>query len=246
MFSRLSRLARAVRPLGGHKMQSEQCSTLATSCLPLKSAAPRCAVGFMSLSRRWTHSEQVIPLKPGAVPQYVIKCHGTHRQGLVKDVSTIIASRGASVAALQKVGLGTEYVMLMHVYSVDGGGYDEVLATDLRRAIGMSSSVHIGPLDNASRKMYETTESSWQLVIECPQRPGLVFEMATALADYGAMLPKIETRTVTRDGTVFFRLTGIVEALASRDAQALRTKLEAMHPTADVLLEETTNAMVFE
>ena len=227
-------------------MQSEQCSTLATSCLPLKSAEPRCAVGFMSLSRRWTHSEQVIPLKPGAVPQYVIKCHGTHRQGLVKDVSTIIASRGASVAALQKVGLGTEYVMLMHVYSVDGGGYDEVLATDLRRAIGMSSSVHIGPLDNASRKMYETTESSWQLVIECPQRPGLVYEMATALADYGAMLPKIETRTVTRDGTVFFRLTGIVEALASRDAQALRTKLEAMHPTADVLLEETTNAMVFE
>ena len=54
----------------------------------------------MSLSRRWTHSEQVIPLKPGAVPQYVIKCHGTHRQGLVKDVSTIIASRGASVAVL--------------------------------------------------------------------------------------------------------------------------------------------------
>ena len=78
----------------------------------------------MSMSRRWTHSEQVIPLKPGAIPQYVIKCHGTHRQGLVKDVSTIIASRGASVAALQKVGLGTEYVMLMHVYSVDGGGWD--------------------------------------------------------------------------------------------------------------------------
>ena len=44
---------------------------------------------------RWTHSEQVIPLKPGAIPQYVIKCHGTHRQGLVEDVSTIIASRGA-------------------------------------------------------------------------------------------------------------------------------------------------------
>ena len=135
----------------------------------------------------------------------------------------------------------------MHVYSVDGGGYDEVLATDLRRAIGMSSNVHIGPLDNASRKMYESPlESSWQLVIECPQRPGLVFEMATALADYGATLPKIETRTVVRDGTVFFRLTAIVEALASRDAQALRTKLEATHPTADVLLEETTNAMVFE
>ena len=44
-----------------------------------------------------------MPMRSNSIPQYILKTHGTHRAGLVTDIATIVASRGGSIAATQKI-----------------------------------------------------------------------------------------------------------------------------------------------
>ena len=217
------------------------------------------APGFPTVraGRQLTHSEQGMPLRLGAIPQYVVKAHGTHRTGLVTDLAGVIMARGASVAAMHKVALGTEYALIMHVYSVDGPGYDEDLIRELRRSIGMSSSVEISPLDFASRDAYAKSApaSTWRLDIECAQRTGLVFALSNILGGAGLSIPKIETTTVHVAEAVVFKLHALVEfppqspdeQRAAMDIDVLVAKLRGALPKdADVVFEQTTNSMLFE
>jgi predicted amino acid-binding ACT domain protein len=83
------------------------------------------------------------------VPQYVIKTHGVHRTGILKDVAGILAEAGVSIAATQKVALGTEYAMVLHAFHPDGEGHAEAISDEVRRALGASSEVRVKPLDHA-------------------------------------------------------------------------------------------------
>jgi len=152
------------------------------------------------------------PLSPNYIPQYVLRSEGAHRAGLLRDVSAVVAARGASVAATQKISLGSEYAMLMHICVPDGAD-DADLEGDLRRAIGASSKLSLSPLDAASRSIYEdrAPPKRGRLQIECAQRPGLVAHITSILGDRRCAIPKMSTRIVQRDDEVVFRLDADIE-----------------------------------
>ena len=69
--------------------------------------------------------------------------------GILKDVAGILAEAGVSIAATQKVALGTEYAMVLHAFHPDGEGHAEAISDEVRRALGASSEVRVKPLDHA-------------------------------------------------------------------------------------------------
>ena len=202
------------------------------------------------------------------VPQYVIKTHGVHRTGILKDVAGILAEAGVSIAATQKVALGTEYAMVLHAFHPDGEGHAEAISDEVRRALGASSEVRVKPLDHArarrrsfssrarefrfGRRATSTFASARvafrsrpapqaslqaylglgpverRLVIECPQRPGLIMAVTQLLGVEGCKIPKMETFTSVRDGVVMFHMEAAVHVPRGHDMDALTSKLRGV------------------
>ena len=200
------------------------------------------------------------------VPQYVIKTHGVHRTGILKDVAGILAEAGVSIAATQKVALGTEYAMVLHAFHPDGEGHAEAISDEVRRALGASSEVRVKPLDHARARrrsflsarvssrstrdvdvrerarFFSVTpapQASLQaylglgpverrLVIECPQRPGLIMAVTQLLGVEGCKIPKMETFTSVRDGVVMFHMEAAVHVPRGHDMDALTSKLRGV------------------
>lgn len=191
----------------------------------LARAAPRAAKALRLAGPRACLSSMNV----GDVPQYVIKTHGVHRTGILKDVAGILAEAGVSIAATQKVALGTEYAMVLHAFHPDGEGHAEAISDEVRRALGASSEVRVKPLDHASLQAYlGLGPVERRLVIECPQRPGLIMAVTQLLGVEGCKIPKMETFTSVRDGVVMFHMEAAVHVPRGHDMDALTSKLRGV------------------
>ena len=196
----------------------------------------------------------------------MIKTHGVHRTGILKDVAGILAEAGVSIAATQKVALGTEYAMVLHAFHPDGEGHADAISDEVRRALGASSEVRVKPLDHARarRRSFASARVSSRstrdvdvrerarrfsvtpapqaslqaylglgpverrLVIECPQRPGLIMAVTQLLGVEGCKIPKMETFTSVRDGVVMFHMEAAVHVPRGHDMDALTSKLRGV------------------
>mmetsp|Transcript_7612 Transcript_7612/g.24059 ORF Transcript_7612/g.24059 Transcript_7612/m.24059 type:complete len:222 (-) Transcript_7612:42-707(-) len=194
----------------------------------LARAAPRAAKALRLAGPRGNHA-CLSSMSVGDVPQYVIKTHGVHRTGILKDVAGILAEAGVSIAATQKVALGTEYAMVLHAFHPDGEGHAEAISDEVRRALGASSEVRVKPLDHASLQAYlGLGPVERRLVIECPQRPGLIMAVTQLLGVEGCKIPKMETFTSVRDGVVMFHMEAAVHVPRGHDMDALTSKLRGV------------------
>ncbi|KAH8074925.1 cGMP-dependent protein kinase [Aureococcus anophagefferens] len=146
-------------------------------------------------------------------PQYVIKTHGVHRTGILKDVAGILAEAGVSIAATQKVALGTEYAMVLHAFHPDGEGHAEAISDEA----SLQAYLGLGPVER-------------RLVIECPQRPGLIMAVTQLLGVEGCKIPKMETFTSVRDGVVMFHMEAAVHVPRGHDMDAADVEAPASRP----------------
>ena len=93
-------------------------TTLRVACRP----SARVALGRASpIGRQFavtpppdSDSERVA-MPAGASPQLMLAVHGPHVAGVVKEISSAVASNGASIAASKKVVLGSTFSMLVEV-----------------------------------------------------------------------------------------------------------------------------------
>ena len=201
-----------------------------------------------------THSA----MKAGDVPQYLIKTHGVHRTGILRDVARVLAERQISIAATQKIALGTEYAMVLHVHHPEGAGMDDSICDEVRRTLGASSEVRVKPLDHASLQQYlglgpvERRPAlndrscfcpirAWnspkidpvvlgrrRLSMECPQRPGLIMAVTELLGVEGCQVKKMETSTSVRDGVVMFHMEATVQIPRGHEVDSLTSKLRGI------------------
>ena len=172
-----------------------------------------------------THSA----MKAGDVPQYLIKTHGVHRTGILRDVARVLAERQISIAATQKIALGTEYAMVLHVHHPEGAGMDDSICNEVRRALGASSEVRVKPLDHASLQQYlGLGPVERQLSMECPQRPGLIMAVTELLGVEGCQVKKMETSTSVRGGVVMFHMEATVQIPRGHEVDSLTSKLRGI------------------
>jgi len=174
------------------------------------------------------------PMESGDVPQYLVKCAGAHRFGILQDVAQAIADEGASIAATQKISLGSEYALLLHVFHPDAGpSVERELREQVVSAVGADSDVDVRALDPESVRSYlGSGPLEGHLEIECAQRPGLIMAITELLHAEHCKIPKMETSTSVRNGGVVFHMTGTVHVPPFKNIKELQAKLRGVRAGA--------------
>ena len=159
----------------------------------------------------------------GAVPQFVFRLVGTHRAGILRDTTKVFQSHGASIAALEKIRLGTQFVALGHLWSPTDLSKN-VLTRELEQHVGCKCVVD--DIDDDSRQSYLNALPERRLTITAPHHPELVVAITELLAAQGCVIGKLETKTFLEENTLKFFLNARVQTLTADKADAIERELK--------------------
>jgi len=162
-------------------------------------------------------AKRAVSMPAGAIPQLVFRLVGSHRSGLLRDMTKVLASHNASITAMEKVRLGSQFVAIGHLWSPKALSPSD-LSRELAQSIGGLNSCSVDDIDADSRENYlrEATLPERRLTITAPNHPELVVAITELLAAQGCVIGKLETKTFLEDGTLKFFLNARVQTAADK------------------------------
>eukprot|EP00177_Eucheuma_denticulatum_P008491 GFKZ01015443.1.p1 GENE.GFKZ01015443.1~~GFKZ01015443.1.p1 ORF type:complete len:220 (-),score=35.48 GFKZ01015443.1:30-689(-) len=149
---------------------------------------------------------------PSTAPSTAIRPHhivislaGEDRVGIVRTVTSTLASQRANVEESKMAILGGDFAMIVYV-STETPSCADAIATSLKTLLPtFSISVrNTTPPDEAVKR------NMWTLLLEGPDCPGIVAEVTNVLATHGANVHDMDTETTTAPfaGYPLFRMKG--------------------------------------
>ncbi|MEO1056207.1 MAG: ACT domain-containing protein [Actinomycetota bacterium] len=156
----------------------------------------------------------------------VLTVIGTDRAGLVDTLATPIASRGGSWQRSHLARLAGQFAGIV-VAEVPADQANALIA-DLEAITAsgvLDARVAIAGDDDGARGAHEL-----QLELVGQDRPGIVREIASALAASGVSIDELETRTesASMSGEHLFHASATVRLPANADPASVRTALEQL------------------
>ena len=153
----------------------------------------------------------------GATPQILINASGAHPASMraVTQLTSLIVEHGASIAATKKIVMHDQFSLMMSVWVPPSSSPATVLAALDQTA----AAEHFGCLVKAVALPDPSPAAPPEvrrMVLECPQKPGIVLAVTELLKDQGCAITNMDAQTYLKDETIWFRLECIIEASAWR------------------------------
>jgi glycine cleavage system regulatory protein len=172
---------------------------------------------------------------PGATPSLLIVSHGKHKAGATAAISQFFFEKGASIMGSKKVVLEGHFSMMTSLYLPPSGISPAEFKDLLGSPTGLPHAVRgIKGLDLVyEAQLLETTpdveartKEMRKLVLECPQKPGLVLAFTSLLKDNKCSIFDLDASTsLGNDGAIWFRLECLVEVPEGCDAEEIKDHL---------------------
>ncbi len=167
----------------------------------------------------------------------VLTVIGDDRAGLVEALAAVVTRHGGNWKRSSMARLGTKFAGIVEV-SVSDAGVDGLID-------------ELGPLEaqglfditveRVTEAASVTTHARWQLRLVGQDRPGIVHEIAQALARNGASIEELQTSTSSApmSAETLFEASAVLVATTAADRGALAADLEALANELMVDLELT-------
>lgn len=166
----------------------------------------------------------------------VLTVIGTDRPGLVGSLSDAVARHGGNWLESRMAQLAGRFAGILRVAVSEDAA--EALIADLAALQSQGLAVVV------ERGAANTEESARQLRIELlgADHPGIVREIARALADRGINVVELETesQSAPMSGEPLFRATANLQAPAGLEIEELRAKLEEL--AQDLMVDITLDS----
>jgi glycine cleavage system regulatory protein len=159
---------------------------------------------------------------------------GDDRPGLVESVASLVAEHGGTWLESRMARLGGQFAGIVHV-EVPAEN-EKALATALKNLTGRGLSVVV----NADQSQPASATGPLSLLeIVGQDRPGIVRQIAQALAGFGVNVEEIESEcgSAAMSGETLFKARAKLSIPASCNVSELRQKLEKI--AADLIVDIT-------
>ena len=166
------------------------------------------------------------------MPRVVVSAFGPDRPGIVATVTGVLVDHRANLADTAMTNLAGQFAMVL-VVEVPGEQRAEVLEAALaEHTAALGLTVVVRPLpddeDRAADDGTATGGSSWAVSVYGADRPGIVHRVATLLADAGANVVDLSTRTVGAAGALAYVMLLEVTLPSGTDADVLDAALQRL------------------
>jgi len=152
---------------------------------------------------------------------------GTHRPGVVRDVTAALLDEGASVAGSRKVMLADSFAVLVSVWVPPESKTPEEMVTHINEtlapAMGFSLTAHM--IDQAVAKAAQAPVKR-HLKLLCPQRPGIIKAISELLKDNDCIMNEVEADTSAKGGEIWFEFECTIECPSEDVADAMKAQME--------------------
>ncbi|MDQ3384716.1 MAG: ACT domain-containing protein [Actinomycetota bacterium] len=136
----------------------------------------------------------------------VVSAFGPDRPGIVAAVTGVLVDHRANLADTAMTNLAGQFAMVLVVEVPEDERAEalEVALVDQTSAFGLTVVVRPLPDDGATGDARVEGGSSWAVSVYGADRPGIVHRVATLLAEHGANVVDLSTRTVGAAGALAY------------------------------------------
>lgn len=169
---------------------------------------------------------------PPPVPRVVVTAFGPDRPGIVAAVTGVLVDHGANLADTAMTNLAGQFAMVL-VVEVPGDEGAPALEEALAAGTGpLGLTVAVRELGEGGGRAEPAPGgapgSAWAVSVYGADRPGIVHRVSRALADRGANVVDLSTRTVGPAGSPAYVMLLEVWLPEGCDADALGEELAAL------------------
>ena len=161
----------------------------------------------------------------------VLTVIGDDRSGLVEALARVVAEHGGNWNRSSMARLGTKFAGIVEV-GVPADRVDELVdgLAPVREHDGLEVSVERVDEDPSAAPAADGERRQWELHLVGQDRPGIVHEIAHALADHGVGIEQLETFSTSApmSAEVLFEANALLVGTVDTDVDALRSALEAL------------------
>lgn len=166
----------------------------------------------------------------GPPPRVVVTAFGRDRPGIVSAVTGVLVDRGANLADTAMTNLAGQFAMVLVVevpVTETATALEEELAARTT-AMGLTVSVRGLPDEPPASEVEGARRSTpWAVSVHGADRPGIVHQVSHLLAELGANVVDLTTRTVgTPEEPVYVMLLAVDLAVADPPAEGVGAELE--------------------
>ncbi len=174
-----------------------------------------------------------------SVTTLVLTVIGDDRSGLVEALAGAVTRHGGNWNRSSMARLGTKFAGIVEI-SVTEEHVDGLI--DELGPLQSQGLLHITAERVTDAPAPAANEGRWQLRLVGQDRPGIVHEIAHALAHNGVSIEELQTSTISApmSGETLFEATAVLVATTGADRTALAADLEALANELMVELELTT------
>ncbi|CAA9227359.1 MAG: Formyltetrahydrofolate deformylase [uncultured Acidimicrobiales bacterium] len=167
----------------------------------------------------------------------VVTAFGPDRPGIVAAVTGALVERGANLADTAMTNLAGQFAMVLVVEVPEGEQADALEEALAARTAPLGLTVVVRPLpegDDATTGPQTDGRSAWAVSVYGADRPGIVHQVSALLAQHGANVVDLTTRTVGSTGAPAYVMLLEVTLPADRDVEPLASDLRRLSADLDV------------
>jgi glycine cleavage system transcriptional repressor len=165
----------------------------------------------------------------GAVPRVVVTAFGPDRPGIVAAVTGVLVEHGANLADTAMTNLAGQFAMVL-VVEVPGDEGAPALEAALEAGTGaLGLTVAVRALAEGEATVPAGADgSAWAVSVYGADRPGIVHRVTSLLAERGANVVDLSTRTIGAAAAPVYVMLLELVLPAGTDVAALEADLAAL------------------
>lgn len=160
----------------------------------------------------------------------VVTAFGVDRPGIVAAVTGALVEHRANLADTAMTNLAGQFAMVLVVEVPEEEGPEALEAALGARTASLGLTVVVRPLseDAAANRASTGDGTAWSVSVYGADRPGIVHRVTALLAEHGANVVDLTTRTVGDAGAPAYVMLLEVTLPAGRSADPLGTELDRL------------------
>ena len=166
--------------------------------------------------------------QPPPVPRVVVSAFGPDRPGIVAAVTGVLVEHRANLADTAMTNLAGQFAMVLVVEVPEDEHAEALEAALVERTSALGLTAVVRPLPDGGATGDVVQGSSWAVSVYGADRPGIVHRVATLLADHGANVVDLSTRTVGAAGALAYVMLLEVTVPSEADVDGLSAALQRL------------------